>query len=147
MTRLPYLAFALLFLACSSSTKTVDSPSELNGPVVTEDVGGLTGSPMIDPLETLRAAEDAGGLMQIPLRTAITMIDAYRNALAQRVGSEALTSDLEKLKTELSSPRIDGVVVGQTLQRLGKRTIAAAESGSTYETLGKALVEAGEGLH
>ena len=113
---------------------------------VTEEAGGLPGSPLIDGSETLRAVKDAGGLTKLPLATAIAVIDSYRNALAQRAGSEAITDDLDVLKRELKADEIDGRLVGFTLRRLGQRTQSAADGDAVYQALARTLTEAGNQL-
>ena len=128
-------------MACNS--RTVEAPTEMESPPLTEDAGGLPGSPTLDAKSVLQTAADAGGLTQIAPTTALRIIDSYRSALAQRVGSEALVEDLDVVRAQLSGGRPDAKVVGEALERLGARTQAASAGDSSYELLGRALSEAG----
>ncbi len=134
-------------LAACGGTRTADSPAEAGlgrEPVVLDDAGGLPGSPMIDPAEVLRSIQQAGGLTKLPIATAVRVIDAYTSALGQRAGSDALVKDLTLVRAEIQKPTIDGGKVGKALERLGERTVAAADGDAMYSSLGKALSEAGE---
>ena len=126
----------------------VEAPAELDGPVLTEDAGGLPGSPLFDATEVLAEADEAGGLLYLDPATATEIIVGYEQALAQRPGGAALVADLEAVREELASGEPDGSVIGPALVRLGEATIATAESagGGNYEVLGRALVAAGEKL-
>ena len=139
------LSLSLALGACGSA-RTADAPADLDGPLVTEDPGGLPGSPLVDPLEVLSVAQAAGGLTKIAPANAVSIIDGFANALAQRAGSGDIVGELNSLKAELTSGSIDGARVGDLLQSLGRRTTAAAGGEGNYAVLGEALAEAGRGL-
>lgn len=142
---LPALALSAALVACGSSRKTA-APVDAADATVTESAGGLPGSPMMNPLDVLSAVKSAGGLTKLPLATALPIIDGFINALAQRAGSKAITSELESLKSELTSGSIDGGKVGKLLTSLGGRTSEAAGGEGNYAVLGDALAQAGQGL-
>ena len=144
--------FLLPLLFCASATVTLaqDAPAEaspvVSGAVVTEDAGGLPGSPQFDPMEILAKATNAGGLLQIPLGLAAEIIDDYTVTLAQYAGSEAIVGELESLRAALGAETVDGAAVGELLLSLGGRTRAASEDTGNYAILGKALEAAGREL-
>ena len=151
-TLLPALLLGITSACATAQDAPVrDAPAEatspvLDGAVVTEDAGGLPGSPQFDPMEVLAKATDAGGLLQLPLGLAGEIIDDYRVTLAQYPGSEELVSDLDALREALGAETIDGATVGSLLSQLGARTRAVSEDAGNYAVLGKALEAAGERL-
>ena len=141
----------LLFCASATLALAQDAPAEatspvVNGAVVTEDAGGLPGSPQFDPMEVLAKATNAGGLLQLPLGLAGEIIDDYTVTLAQYTGSEAIVGELESLRAALGEETVDGNAVGELLLSLGARTRAASEDAGNYAILGKALETAGREL-
>ena len=148
------LATALLLvslLAAAMTARAQDAPAEatspvLDGAVVTEDPGGLPGSPQFDPMEVLAKATSAGGLLQIPLGLAGEIVDDYTVTLAQYPGSANLVDELKSLRRELNAETVDGTTVGRLLLSLGERTRAVSEDAGNYAVLGKALEAAGRKL-
>lgn len=149
MSRLSLLAPALLLaVAGLAQEEPATAPAELDGPLLTEDVGGLPGSPLLDATEVLAEATEAGGLLFLAPATATAVVDSYAATLAQYPNAEALVGDLELVSAQLASGAPDGAVVGEALVRLGEATVATAETAgdATYVTLGEALAEAGRKL-
>ena len=149
--KIQFVFYALSMCAlCNVATAQApaSAPSELDRPPLTEAAGGLPGSPTYAPLDVLRASEAAGGLTQLSPETALAIIDAYRSALGQRVGSEAIVEDLDLVRTQLSSGSPDARIVGDALVRLGERTQVASndDADAEYALLAKALIDAGKQL-
>lgn len=154
MLRSLSLGAAALGTAAALAQQPADAPSELDGPlidnpVLTEDVGGLPGSPLLDATEVLAEATEVGGLLYLNPTVATDIIDGYAKTLAQYAGTEELIEDLNVVSEQLKSGTPDGAVVGAALVRLGERTAAAAEADGgpgNYAVLGGALTAAGEQL-
>ena len=162
-TQIATLFLVAAAVACTPRASVADAPAETNAPaeadapaeatspvvdgaVVTEDAGGLPGSPQFDPMEVLAKATNAGGLLQIPLGLAGEIVDDYTVTLAQYPGSAELVTDLKSLRSELGAETVDGAAVGRLLRSLGERTRAVSEDAGNYAILGKALESAGEEL-
>lgn len=148
MTRPSLLAIFSLAAGVAFAQEPVEAPAELDGPVLTEDAGGLPGSPLLDATEVLAEASEAGGLLYLDPATAIDIISGYEKALAQRPGSAPLIADLSAVREELASGEPDGAIISAALLRLGEATVATAENdaGGNYAVLGEALKEAGNKL-
>lgn len=147
-TRFLPLAFALAAAAPSVLAQApAEAPADLNGTVLTEDPGGLPGSPQFDALEILSLATDAGGdMLGITSGLAVEILDDYAVTLAQYPNSEALVADLRLVRTQVASGNPDATTVGEALLRMGRATQATAGEDSNYHTLGGALLRAGEQL-
>lgn len=150
MRSLSLAAALLTSLATALAQDTTAIPGEFQGPdpVLTEDVGGLPGSPLLDATEVLAEAAEAGGLLYLDPSTAVDIIAGYEKTLAQYPGGSALVADLRLVREELEGGSPDGAAIGEALVRLGEATVAAAEAdaGGNYGVLGEALREAGQKL-
>lgn len=153
MLRSLLLGAASLATAVALAQEPADAPAELDGPlidnpVLTEDAGGLPGSPLLDPTEVLAEATESGGLLYLDPTTATDIVDGYAKTLAQYPGTETLIADLQVVSEQLASGTPDGAVIGAALVRLGEGTVTAAEAdgGGNYAVLGEALLAAGKQL-
>ena len=151
-TALLALAVALPLAACA------DEPAD--DAVVVDDTVVETDPMMDDPMMddtmdatsdvtaqgTVDAVTEAGGLTNLAAGAAIDNIDGWIAQLQANPDFAPVVTDLETLKTQLQASPIDGMAVGETLQRLGEATTGAAGGDSALETLGTTLTEAGNQL-
>ena len=95
----------------------------------------------------------SGGITSLSPTTAISNIEGWESKL-QATGKPALTgiaADLNALRAELSSGRLDGAAIGQLLSSLGKSTTDVADEADESNkgkltTLGSLLTKAGSAL-
>ena len=153
MNRFSLLALALLLplAACADDVDTVDTVDDPNV-VVTDPV---VDDPMMDDdmmdadvtaQGTVDAVTDAGGLTSLAPTAAVSNIDGWIAQLQGNPDFAPVVTDLEMLKTQLTTDPLDGSAIGQTLQRLGEATTGAAGGDSGLETLGSTLSSAGNEL-
>lgn len=148
---LPALLLALLFaIACnkpSTEAANQDDPDRIDEyEDINLDKGTLPQSGEISALHILDAAEQAGGITQIPLEAATRIIDHYMERLEGLPGAETMRDDLAILREEINSGFIDRGQVGAALNRLGVQTRLLANGDAGYMHLGTALKSAGDQL-
>lgn len=94
-----------------------------------------------------------GGITSLSPTTAVSNIESWESQL-QASGDPKLSgiaADLNALKAELTSGKLDGSAIGQLLSKLGTATTdvagqAEASSQSKLTTLGSLLTKAGSAL-
>ena len=92
------------------------------------------------------AVSDAGGLTQLPLEVANSVLDNYIMRLGDVSAAANLVPDLKLVRSEINSGIIDRGEVGRALLRMGAETRLIAAEDSPYRLLGSALTTTGEEL-
>ena len=147
------LALALPLAACADDVDTVDTTDDVvvTDPVVEDPM--MADDPMMDPMAsdvtaqgTVDAVTNAGGLTSLAPAAAVDNIDGWIAQLQGNPDFAPVVTDLEMLKTQLTTDPLDGSAIGATLQRLGEATTGAAGGDSALETLGSTLSSAGNEL-
>lgn len=153
MNRFSLFALALLLpLAACETEPVTDSDVIVDETVVVDE-------PMMDPIDptdpvaadvtaqgTVDAVTDAGGLTSLAPGAAVANIDGWIAQLQGNPDFAPVVTDLEMLKTQLTTNPLDGSAIGATLQSLGAATTGAAGGDGALETLGSTLTSAGDQL-
>ncbi len=143
------LAFLLPLAACETEPDTVEQTDV----IIEEPVAMDPVEPMAEPMATdvtaqgtVDAVTAAGGLTSLAPGAAVSNIDGWIAQLQGNPDFAPVVTDLETLKTQLTSSPLDGSAIGATLQSLGAATTGAAGGDSALETLGSTLTSAGDQL-
>ena len=101
----------------------------------------ITGTSMLS--ETLMAVKGKmGDITTLPASAAVGNVDGWIGKLQDMDGAGEVVSDLQKLKTELQAPAIDGSKVSDLLFEMAEDTREMAPNDKSIQTLAYAL-EAG----
>ena len=151
-TALIALALALPLAACADEPADdaviVDDTVVETDPMMDDDTM-IADDPMaadVTAQGTVDAVTEAGGLTSLAPSAAVANIDGWIAQLQGNADFAPVVTDLELLKTQLTTNPLDGSAIGETLQRLGGATTGAAGGDSALETLGSALTDAGNTL-
>lgn len=136
MFGLTLLAVCSLTAAIALAQEPVEACAEIDCPILTEDVGGLRGSRLLDATEVLAEATEAGGLLYLDPTTAIEIVAGYETAPTQRAGSEAIVENPGIVREQLASGEPDGSLIAETA--------AEGNGEGNYGVLDEALIVAGE---
>lgn len=156
MNRLPLFALALVLplAACESEpavedTDVVVTEPAMDAPMVDDTAMTSDDTTMaadVTAQGTVDAVTEAGGLTSLAPGAAVANIDGWIAQLRGNPDFAPVVTDLETLKTQLTTDPLNGAAIGATLQSLGTATTAAAGGDSALETLGSTLSSAGDQL-
>ena len=143
MKYLSLLAFALIVFACGETADTTTERTDMDMPETTVDrempnTADMAPDPMVG--ETVNAVQSAGGdITALSPDAAVGNIDGWIGKLRGMDGADGIVSDLESLKTELTSGNIDGGKVSGILSQLASSTREMGKGNQGLNTLASAL--------
>ncbi|MFT5999415.1 MAG: hypothetical protein ACI81P_001873 [Neolewinella sp.] len=145
--------FSLLFLSVllvscgETATSTAEVPETMPEVEAAAEMVAEMASP--NPLlqGTVEAVTSVGGdLLALPAAAAVGNIDSWIAKLGSMDGTEAIVSELEALKTELTAESIDGAKVSTLLSSLATSTSSLEGSAPLLGTLATVLQAAADKL-
>lgn len=144
MTARLFLLAALAFTVTACQSTDPDTTSD--GAMADAPMAGDMAAPTVTPEGTVSAVQSAGGLTSLSVAAATQNIDGWIARLSDDARFAPVVTDLRMLRGQLQQSPIDGEAVGETLQRLGTATSAAATPNTSLATLGQTLSDAGDSL-
>jgi hypothetical protein len=144
------LVLSVLLVSCGeTATTTAEVPETI--PEVEVEAAAEMVAEMASPnpllLGTVEAVTSVGGdLLALPANAAVGNIDSWIAKLGSMDGTEAIVSELEALKTELTAESIDGAKVSTLLSSLATSTSSLEGSAPLLGTLATVLQAAADKL-